>query len=67
MRSTTPQPLRPLATTISDASRISGIGAVTLYALIKEGKLKTTSIGRRRLVIYDSLEALLTSDSTQAA
>jgi hypothetical protein len=29
-----------------------------MYQLIKEGRLKTVTIGRRRLVLYRSLEEL---------
>jgi hypothetical protein len=32
---------------------------VRLWALIKSGKLESTSVGRRRLIIYGSLEKLL--------
>jgi hypothetical protein len=44
---------------MKDASRESGLSIRTLYSLIGEGKLKSTTVGRRRLVIAKSLETLL--------
>jgi len=34
------------------------IGKTTLYKLIAEKKIETVAIGRRRLIVYSSLEAL---------
>jgi excisionase family DNA binding protein len=51
--------IKPIAVTIKEACRIGGFGNTTAYELIKESKLKTVAIGRRRLVIYSSLEELL--------
>ena len=50
---------KPLSTTVDDACRITGLGRTKIYELIGEGKLKTKTIGRRRLVIYASIEALM--------
>jgi excisionase family DNA binding protein len=50
--------IKPVTVTVSNALRLSGIGRTTLYKLIKEGKIRTTTIGRRRLVVYASLEEL---------
>lgn len=52
------QSLKPITITIETALRISGLGRTKFYELINEGKIKTTTIGRRRLVVYASLEAL---------
>ena len=52
-------PPKPLAMTIDDASRITGLGKTMLYLLISQGKLRTVAIGRRRLVLYASIEELL--------
>jgi excisionase family DNA binding protein len=51
--------LAPLAVRISDATRLTGIGKTKLFELIAEGKLETASIGRRRLILYNSLQRLL--------
>ncbi len=59
----TPAPFRntskPLTVTVEDACRITGLGRTRLYELIASGALKSTTIGRRRLVMYSSLEALI--------
>ncbi len=49
----------PLAVQLNDTSRITGLGRTKIYELIARGKLKTVAIGRRRLVLYSSIEALL--------
>jgi predicted site-specific integrase-resolvase len=45
--------------TLRDAAKESGLSIRTLYTLIGQGKLKSTTIGRRRLEIAKSLEELL--------
>lgn len=52
------QNLKPITVTVDNAIKISGLGRTKLYELINQGKLKTTTIGRRRLVVYSSLEEL---------
>jgi excisionase family DNA binding protein len=49
---------KPIAVTISEACRISGLGRTTVYELIRSGKLKAILVRRRRLVIHASIEAL---------
>jgi hypothetical protein len=53
----------PLTVTIHDAEKITGIGRSSLFHLIRNGRLKTASVGRRRLIVYSSLEDLLTEDA----
>ena len=50
---------KPVSTTIDVACRITGLGRTKIYELIGEGKLRTKTIGRRRLVMYASIEALM--------
>jgi hypothetical protein len=57
---------KPITVTIADARRLSGIGNTKLWELIKDGKVDTVSIGRRRLVVLASLERLLTPESSAA-
>ena len=52
----------PLAYSIKEAIRVSSIGKTRLYALINEGQLKTTKIGKRTLVNAQSLRELVGSD-----
>ncbi len=54
---------KPLAVPVETALEISGLGRTKLYELIKEGKLKTVTIGRRRLINYASLEALVAPEA----
>lgn len=55
---------KPLAVSVKDACRILGVGNTTMWALIGDGRVKTMSIGRKRLVIYSSLESLIASEAT---
>jgi hypothetical protein len=55
-------PLRPLAVTVQTARALTGLGNTTLWQLISAQKLQTVSVGRRRLIIFKSLEALLNPD-----
>ena len=48
-----------IALRIRDASIISGLSRSTLYELLKAGKLRAVKIGGRRLILRDSLAALL--------
>jgi excisionase family DNA binding protein len=50
---------RPLAVSVKTACKLVGVGRTTMFALIKTGRVKTISIGRRRLVVYSSMEALV--------
>ena len=50
---------RTLAVRVADASRLTGIGKTKLFELIADGTLETTSIGRRRLILYRSLQQLI--------
>jgi hypothetical protein len=51
---------KPLTITVATAKRLSGLGNTTIWALIKDQTLETVHVGRRTLITYRSLEALLT-------
>ena len=51
--------MKPLAVPVNTASKLLGVGNTKMWELIKDGRVKTISIDRRRLVIYDSLERLV--------
>ena len=53
--------LKPLSVTIQRSMELTGLGLTKTYELINAGILKTTRIGQRRLVIYESLENLVLS------
>jgi hypothetical protein len=42
-----------LTCTIEDAREVTGLGLTKLYELIGTGRIVTTTIGRRRLVVAD--------------
>jgi len=50
---------KPIALTIHETCRVSGLGKSKVYELLAEGRLKGTKIDRRRLIYLDSLERLL--------
>jgi hypothetical protein len=55
----------PLTVTVAIARKLSGLGNTTIWALIKSQKLESTSIGRRRLILYRSLERLLSLEPAE--
>ncbi len=57
--STRALPRDPLAVTVKDACRLSGVGRTTIYQLIRDGKLTSTHVGGRRLILFKSLEDLI--------
>ena len=50
---------KPLSVTVATARKLSGLGNTTLWRLIKERQLEAVRVGRRTLITYRSLEALL--------
>lgn len=48
-----------MAVTIKTTQNLLGIKATKVWELISDGTLETVAIGRRRLVLYDSLEKLI--------
>ena len=53
--------LRRLTRRVQEAKQVSGLGLTTLYAMLGDGRLRSTKVGRKRLIIADSLEEALTS------
>lgn len=56
-----------LAYSVPEASAAIGIGKTKLYALITEGVLPSTHIGKRRLIRAADLEALIAGQLGRAA
>jgi len=50
--------------TVPEALRVTGLGRTKLYELISRESLRTIKIGRRRLIVVESLLALIPSHST---
>jgi len=53
----------PLTTTIAGTCEMLSIGRTKVYQLIREGRLKTAAVGRRRLVIVTSIRALVNDEA----
>lgn len=53
-----------IAATINRACQLSGLGRSTIYELVKSGRLKSSTIGKRRLILLDSLREVLASGAT---
>ena len=51
-----------LTCTIAQACEVTGLGRTTLYELIGEGRISTSAVGRRRLVLVQSLLSLIESN-----
>jgi excisionase family DNA binding protein len=49
----------PITVTVAEARRLSGLGNTKLFELIRDKKLDTVTVGRRRLIHLSSLERLL--------
>jgi Helix-turn-helix domain len=52
------------ATTIAHAIREDDLSRTTLWRLVKTGQIKSTKIGRRRLLLISSLEDLVNSNAS---
>ncbi len=49
---------KPLWVTVKQAEALTNIGHTKFYALIKSGVIKTTKVGSRTLIWFESLENL---------
>jgi excisionase family DNA binding protein len=50
---------KPLSVGIDAACSLTGLGRTTVYQLISQGRLQSVTVGRRRLVLLNSIEELL--------
>jgi excisionase family DNA binding protein len=62
-----PHPVKPTKTEVvanpiwvspREAMRLTSFGRTRLYELVRSGKLRSITIGRRRLIAFDSIKAL---------
>ena len=44
---------------VNEAQAVSGLSRSTIYELLKAGKLRAVKVGGRRLILRESLQALL--------
>jgi len=57
--------MQKITVTLKQANEVSGLSNRKLYDLIAQQKLKSITVGRRRLILYKSLEELLTTQSLE--
>ena len=63
-----PEPARVfLALGVDDACRALGIGRTMLYYLVQSGRIRSITIGKRRLFRTTDLEAFLAGEANHAA
>lgn len=55
--------LTPIAVSIADAVKISGIGRTSLYACAKRGDLPLRRVNGRTLVLVDDLVKLIVGEA----
>lgn len=48
-----------ITATIDEARAMTGLGKTALYAALADGRLKSSTYGRRRLIHVDSLRQLV--------
>jgi excisionase family DNA binding protein len=56
----------PLAVSIREACRLSGLGRTKIYQLISDGRLKPVKIDRRTLIPFDDLAKLVSPERRAA-
>jgi excisionase family DNA binding protein len=56
--------LKPITVTVATALAVTGLGRTKFYELIKEGRIKTVSIGRRTLVVFADLEKMVATGAS---
>jgi excisionase family DNA binding protein len=57
----------PLAVSIAEAAKITGLGRSSLYAEIKAHRLSIRKVGRRTVIAMTDLRAWLDTKARQAA
>jgi hypothetical protein len=57
--------LRPLAVSVSIARRLMGLGYTKIWEMIREKRLDVVRIDRRTLILYHSIERLLTPNDNE--
>jgi excisionase family DNA binding protein len=55
--------LRPRTVSMQEASDIIGLGMTTIVALVRDEKLRSVKVGRRRLIFLDSIDELLGAEA----
>lgn len=51
--------IKPLAVSVKTTAKLIDSGVSTVWLMLKDGRLKGTTVGRSRRVFYSSIEELL--------
>jgi Helix-turn-helix domain len=55
--------MEPIALSVADAIKISGLGKTTLYEAMADGRLEARLVGRKRLILTHSLRRLIEGEA----
>jgi excisionase family DNA binding protein len=58
--------MRPISVTVAQALQLTGLGKTLIYEKLGTGELTSQCVGRRRLIDYASLEALVRGSTEPA-
>lgn len=59
--------MEPITVTIAEAVRVTGVSRTAIYQLIRDGRLETVKVRKRRLVKTRSLRRLFEGDENTVA
>jgi excisionase family DNA binding protein len=51
--------MKPITVSVKTATELTGLSRSTIWKLLTAGTVESVSIGRKRLIKFESLEALL--------
>lgn len=58
-------PMKPLTVTVKRARQITGLGNTTIYEMIGDGSIESVKVRGKRLIIFASLERLVSVSGTR--
>lgn len=58
-----PSPPQPIAVSVKQFCALTSLGRTTAFKLISEGALQTVAVRGRTLILWQSVEALLSIDA----
>lgn len=56
---------RTRAVSVTDAAAMTSLSRSSIYELMTDGKLRSAKVGKRRLVLVESIDALLASSEVK--
>jgi hypothetical protein len=58
-RRTTEPHVEPILTSLAGAKVVTGLGGTSIWALIKQGELRTVKFGRRTMIVVSSIHEMI--------